>query len=350
MKTLISILAFFLFATATSAQTGVIAVQHPDGTSSFYYLPTTTLNEILTTQVGTNDTVILPGGVIPFTATTLNTLVTIVGAGFHQNGVPVTGKTVIPNVNFGLTIALDASGSSIHGIDFESDVHVDSDVHDVSFTRCEFAGMDIDQNFSNDAYNITFKHCLFRSYIQAGQTTALNIDNCVFQSFISFSTTASGNFIRHCLFLNADLSATQVTQVTFTDNIFVFASSGPAIMNSGQFFNNVFALPTSSLPTYGPGNFSGNQIALPSSPLFAAGTLLTAYDYSDDFDPLPASIAVTMPSYDGTDAGIYGGLGDSPWAPLAIPFNPHWEVLVTPPSTTGGLLQGVQIQGSAQPN
>ncbi|MEO8589547.1 MAG: hypothetical protein ABI432_09275 [Flavobacteriales bacterium] len=350
MKPLIPAIALVLFTGVTHAQTGVIAVEHPNGTSSFYYMPTTTLNEVLTTYVGTNDTVILPGGIIPFTYTFLDTKVTIVGAGFHQNGVPVTGKTVIPSVNFGLEIGTGANGSSFHGIDFESTVHVDSDVHDVSFTRCEFAGMELDQNFSNDAYNITFKHCLFRSYVQGGQTTSLNIDNCVFQSFISFSTTASGNSIRHCLFLNADLSATQVTQVTFTDNIFVFNTSGPAINNTGQFFNNVFALPTSSLPTYGTGTFSGNQTTFPASALFAAGTLLTAFDYSDDFTPLPASIAVTMASYDGTDAGIYGGLSGSPWKPLALPFNPHWEVLVTPPGTTGGLLQGVQVQGSAQSN
>ena len=351
MKTLITTITSLFAASVMLAQTGVIAVQHADGSpTSFYYMPTTTLNQVLTTFVGTNDTIYLPGGTIPFSSITLNTKVTIVGAGFHQSGVPVTQKTVIPSVNFGFGVGAGANGSSFHGIDFESSISLGSGVANITFTRCEFASVSLNPNFNNDPLHIHFKQCLLRSALQGGETSDVTLDNCVLENGPTFSASASGNYIRHCLFLNANLSTTQSTSVTYSDNIFVFGSGGPAINNTGQFYNNLFALPVSSLPIYGLGVFVGNQTMYPASNLFLAGTSLTSFDYSDDYALLSGTMALTMPHYDGTQAGIHGGLAGSPWKPLAIPYDPHWELLIVPPATVGGVLQGVQIQGSAQSN
>lgn len=345
----LSIVAF-AFSTVSLAQTGVIAVEHADGSpTSFYYMPSTSLNEVLTAHVADDDTVYLPGGTMSFSNMTLNTKVTLVGAGFHQNGVPVTQKTVIPDVAFGLIIGTGANSSSFHGIDFECDVNLASSVDGISFTRCEFGSLSLNPAFSSDPTSIQFKHCLLRNGAQGGSSGGLAFDNCILEGSLTFDASASGNFIRHCLFLNANLSGGSAQSVTYTDNIFIFSTSTPTVTNVGHFYNNVFASPNGSAPTYGSGNYQNNQLALSSS-LFVAGTSLTTFDYSDNYTPLPNSIAVTMTSYDGTDAGIYGGLSGAPWKPLAIPYNPHWEQLVVPPGTVGGVLQGVQLQGSAQSN
>lgn len=343
-------LAFVMAAITSFAQTGVITVHHPDGSDDdFYYMPGTTLNNVLA-LVGTDDIIYLPGGIIPYTNMVLNTRVTMVGAGFHQGGVPVTQKTVIPNVTFGFDIGTDANGSSFHGIDFGSGVHLASGVQNVSFERCEFdVAVGLDQVGSNDPVGIVFKQCILRWGISGGSTTGLMVDNCVLEGGVSFNAGASGNFIRHCLFLDADLSGGFAPSITYTDNIFLFANSNPTISNPGQFFNNVFATPNGNTPATSQGVYTANLPAN-SSTLFPAGTSLTTYDYSDTYEPLPGTVPVIMASYDGTDAGIYGGLTGSPWKPMAIPYNPHWEHLVVPPATTGGVLQGVQIQGSAQSN
>lgn len=342
-------LAFVMANITTYAQTGVITVHHPNGSDDFYYMPGATLNSVLA-LAGPDDIIHLPGGTIPFTNMVLNTRVTIVGAGFHQNGVPVTQKTVIPSVTFGFDIGPGANGSSFHGIDFESSVELTSGVQQISFTRCEFYTISMDPVGPNDPVGVQFKQCLLRFGISAGTSAGLTLDNCVLESGLSFNFEANNNFIRHCLFLNANLSGGVAPSITYTDNIFVFASASPSISNPGQFFNNVFALPNGNPPNYsGSGVYSGNQTAL-SSNLFPTGTSLTTYDYTDNYAPNPGTVPLTMVTNDGTQAGIYGGLPGSPWKPFAIPYNPHWEHLAVPPATTGGVLQGVQIQGSAQSN
>lgn len=341
-------LTFAMAAVQSFAQTGVITVHHPNGTDDFYYMPGATLNSVLALAVP-DDIIYLPGGIIPFTNMMLNTRVRIVGAGFHQAGVPVTQKTVIPNVTYGFDIGTGANGSSFHGIDFESSVELVTGVQNISFTRCEFHTIDMDPVGTNDPVGVQFKQCVLRFGISAGSSTGLSLDNCVLEAGPVFNVLANNNYIRHCLFLNANLTGGFAASITYTDNIFVFASSGPTISNPGQFFNNVFATPNGSQPTTSVGVYANNQPAQYSS-LFVGGTSLTTYNYNDSYTPIPGSVPVTMPTYDGTQAGIYGGLAGSPWKPLAIPYNPHWEHLVVPPATVGGVLQGVQIQGSAQSN
>lgn len=348
MKHALSLLTA-LATSAVLAQTGVITVHHPNGNDDFYYMPGATLNSVLA-LVGPDDIIYLPGGSIPYTNMLLNTRVTIVGAGFHQAGVPVTQKTVIPNVTFGFDIGPGANGASFHGIDFESSVDLAAGVQQITFTRCEFYNLDMNPVFTNDPANIHFTHCLMRFGISGGESSGVTVENSILEGNLTFNAGASNNYIRHCLFLSANLNGGFASSVTYTDNVFVFANGSPTISNPGQFYNNVFALPNGNPPNYsGSGVYTNNQTALSSS-LWVAGTSLTSYDYTDAYVLNPGTIPITMPHYDGTQAGIYGGLADSPWKPFAIPYNPHWELLVVPSTTAGGLLQGVQIQGTAQSN
>lgn len=355
MKKFVSVLApmAFAWASVANAQTAVITLHH-QGVSSMFYIPTTTLEDVINIHASPGDTIVMPGGIIPFTSFTMDKSLTIVGAGFHQNGVPVTQKTIIPYSPNGLILGPNSDNTSIHGIDFESPVSHANGADNISFTRCEFSSASLYQGNGPHPTGITFRHCVFRSAVLGGFTQGSTFLNCIFQEGIGFSSAASNVLVEHCLVMSPNLGSNQTSQaVTYRHNLFVINGSAATVNNLAQFQNNFFAF------TQAPGALSwggANQSANGSS-ANAAGQFVSApsfstfeYNYNYHLNTGAGGIAANHPTLDQTEVGIYGGLGNDPWKELAIPFNPHWDLLVVPGSTSNGQLTPVQIGGSAQPH
>lgn len=349
MKTVFLSAVCLFTALSTTGQTSVITRQS-GGQSYFYYVPAQTLDYVVQNcQPG--DTIHLPGGIIPYAGITIDKELTIVGAGYDQNGVPVTQKTIVPSVsNVSFEIAANASGSSFHGIDFEEDIEFLTAVSDVSFTRCEIQNVALDLPNLVPANGINFHQCVFRQAPSLGEATNVNITNSVITSYVGVTGNASNILVKQCLFLNAVFTLGQPSGITYQNNLFTNSNGTVNINGSANFTSNLFAIGSPGTVNYGTGSYSLNQVVYPASTQFVGGAPGTSYDYNFDYHAVAGSTAATMQGVGGYQVGIYGGAPGSTWKEDGLPYNPHWESLVTPPITINGILPGVQIQGSAQTN
>ncbi|MEO8067974.1 MAG: hypothetical protein ABI599_09810 [Flavobacteriales bacterium] len=338
----------------TIAQTGVIAKQN-GANSAFYYAPGQDLAYAVQ-QAAPGDTLYLPGGILPYNGITINKRLTIIGAGYHANGVPVTQKTVIPST-FSLSFVVEASadGSSFHGIDFEENIAFSTAVMNIDFVRCEFNDISLDPFSTVGAQNISFRQCVFRDPLGIEQSESIYVYNSVFEQgvYITNYGSASQVQIKQCLFLNASLTNAQVNGVEYENNVFVYnQNSGTIQVNCiGTLRNNVFVanavLPVTITPL-GVSSGNSSMTCSPANAQFVNLPSLTTYVYNSDLQL--QSCADAFPGFGGYEVGVYGGPAGSTWKENGIPFNPHWETLITPANTINGVLPAVQIQGSAQTN
>jgi len=311
-----------------------------------------------------NDTIILPGGVVPGNNLFINKPLTLIGAGFFPSGTPVTGTSVIPSdFNQQISIGSAGAGSSFHGISFEDNIAFSTAVMNVSFTRCEFAGISLDPFNGIGANGVQFKQCNFKFGLLLGSSQNISLNNCIIQtSGISMTTSASNIDISQCILLypNTNALVGGTANSTWKNNIFVLQNTSTVnFSTAGTVQSNLFALTgTPVVNNTGPALYTLNQV-IPLGPLGASNpnfvniSSISAYNLNvDDYNLRPNGQAFAMNGLDGYKVGIHSGPPGNPWKPNAIPFNPHWTGLL--PSggslgTTGGVIN-VTIQGAAQQN
>ena len=121
----------------------VITLLH-QGQSSFYYLPGTTLEDVVGLYAQDNDTIVLPGGPIDLDQTGdlfVTKPLVFIGAGVYPSATGVTNRTqIIGNSLDRFTVQAGGSGSEFHGIEFYStppDI-TNNNVTDLLFKHCEF--------------------------------------------------------------------------------------------------------------------------------------------------------------------------------------------------------------------
>lgn len=349
------VIAFFaaVLSAASFAQTSVITRLH-NGVSHFYYTPASTINDVVLEALP-NDTIILPGGpIIPNGELLVNKPLTFVGAGIFPDSTIVTGRTVIPySINTPIRIFVSGSGSRFHGVDFESWVRVsESNVTNLVFSRCEFSTFQLGFTGFTAASNVTFTQCIFRNGLGTGGASIgsqnLLLSNCILigQLYVDGSNVPATASISQCVLLDQDLSSTTFNAATVYTNCIFTRNASSMVVNHPSTFDHCLFAPLGPSVTFGGGPHPGHQVMAFSGVFVNAN--VSAFDYTYNYHPI-ANNATFGNGVAGQNIGLYGP-GTMGWKAGAVPFNPHWQQLIPPAATVGGVLQGVQLQGSAQSN
>lgn len=351
MKRLLPLIAPLLLAFETQAQSQVITTLH-NGASTFEY-DVTQLHMVVAAAFD-GDTIILPGGPIATGGFNLNKRLTFVGAGVLGTGTPVTGKSIIPYAfQMDIVIQQGSEGSSFHGIDFQRPVRFTGGVANIGFTRCAFDAFPMAGFQQTAPSNVHIKHCVFRSGISNGGSTApqgLVIENSIIDGDISIGGGVATAQITQCIILDMSTFTGVNPGVTYSSCIFTRNAASYSLNSASAYACNLFCLTSgTALNWSGATDLSGNigwQIA--GNNIFQNVPVISAFNEIYDYHLSPASpgLSTTQMSCAQNEVGIYGG--PSPWKPNAIPFNPHWlSLLPTLGATNGGVIN-VNLSGAAQ--
>ncbi len=259
------------------------------------------------------DTIYIHGSETSYGDITINKKLTIMGTGYNPRKemalVSTLGKVVIDAQNGG------ASGTSLMGLW-------------VNYITCPNYGQK----------DITIKRCKVENFITAfgstgGISTNWLIENCIFLYVqIPHGITAVSNFIirnniiisnlngtNSCvisnnLFLGSGNAFNDVHYSSIQNNIF-YGVTPKGAFNS-TFNNNItFSGSDSALP-YGTNNGSQNKVNV--DPKFTKFTAGVGFNYEHDFR-LQASSPGKNAGTDGTDIGLYGGIGYSETGEPPVP-------------------------------
>ena len=352
MKRTVLLALLVTSAGIVNAQQGVIARQH-QGNSTFFYVTSFIGAEIQSAinacDPSGGDTLILPGGTFTLTGSTdllIDRPIVVIGAGYLSASNPVTGSTVIGGTN-DVDLVLSAAGSSFFGLDFDMGgagvVFANSGTMNVSFSRCDFGTVFLGTTGAGSVNSqIHFRECQIGN-MSGYDATSVTIDNCVFkgsspwiQGFSSGGLTMRNSVVHNWTNANNE-------NCYYYNNVFLRNNAGGTVSETSSFFDNLFVVlsgsamsPTTTLA------FLGNATQVGLTGVFSNVTSLSTFALAFDYHTPLGSPAIAL------NAGIY--VGPSPWKYGAIPFNPHWDLLNTPGVTIDGLLPGVQIQATAQPN
>ena len=343
----------------------VITLLH-QGQSSFYYLPGTTLEDVVGLYAQDNDTIVLPGGPIDLDQTGdlfVTKPLVFIGAGVYPSATGVTNRTqIIGNSLDRFTVQAGGSGSEFHGIEFYStppDI-TNNNVTDLLFKHCEFTNsVSMSSSLVNGMNNIQFVQCILRGGLSGSGNSVQNVvvDHCIIDGSVTFSGISNTVAVNHCLIMGSSFIGTTTNNgVTFTNNIFTLTSAPTIAHISACYYNNLFAIQgggtvNAAANACYAGN--GNQ----QTPLTPNNVFVNIPDFDDfpanyagDYRLATNSVAIGM-GQGGYDVGIYSGAAGTEWKDEAIPFNPHWQLLNVPTATgTTGVLAPVQIQAEAQQN
>lgn len=300
------LLILFPFIVSSGAQAKVLTVSNRPGETPQY----TSVSAAIAAAVA-GDTIYIQGSDTPYDSFTLNKRLTLIGPGHNPN-------KELPLVVNVLQLMIDgenaaASGSSIIGLT-------------ITELRCEYNGQKA----------ITIKRCRIKSYISAavvfGQSlnTEWIIENNIISSLFVTTGAASSNFIiRNNIFTGTIKTANtcvisnnnfiggqafgQVNNAIIENNIF-YGSTPLGAINS-TFNNNITFSSEHTVLPYGSNNGNANKVNV--DPKFTA---YTGGDFSYDHDyHLQESSPGIKAGTNGTDIGIYGGMGFSETGEPPIP-------------------------------
>ena len=305
------------------------------------------------------DTIHLPG--MEYTITSGNVWIekgiVLVGTGISPDSTALTGRTRLTG-NQDVVITNTANGLEIHGIAFAVAGGVDfgtiaatSNVNNVRLVRCNFeTSLHLSTSGSPSlAVGTIIDGCVLPAGVNCGNAAGTFIRNCIVNgsSATLYSLRGAGDqvTVENCfLFDRAD--NTSNAGALYRNNIFLRSVEGPYTPTEQSYFvDNLWVGPT-SLNMNGVLAGSNNQLATNIAAVFQTPIpSLDPFDWTSNYHPVPGSLGTTMAA---SEVGIYGGSALSAWKDGALPFNPHWDQFYAPGATNGGILQGVQLRGTAQ--
>lgn len=347
-KLFLSLVAAIVAATATYAQSDLVATLSHDGVTTAYY-GANALKDAHTAAAH-GDVITLSSG--QFNAVTINKAVTIRGAGMKANTETKTLPTTITG-DFEIG-SLGSSGYqlSIEGV-YINDVVTIASLKEASFQKCRFAKI----SFRNTDYrwdNLSFVNCLITTCLLFKEGT-VSCRNCYVKN--AFCVRSSSNFeFTNCIVVNDGNTVTTYSESGSYSNSSAWLSN----IKSSSFYNciiygasdaseyNILAGSCTASHCIGRQKLTGNNTnvfgnipATDNTDISDEGKdLIHIFEdytgtYTDDVTfTLTDDAKSKYKGIDGTQVGIYGG--DVPFDPT--PSNPQITRFDVEKSTANGKL------------
>jgi hypothetical protein len=326
MKTKLTLSAAFIFALLTHAFAITRTVSNNNGSPGQY----TTFAAAHTAAVN-GDTILVHGSATNYGTFTVQKRLTIIGTGHN----PQKQAPLVSTVDY-INISSTAKGTKVIGFNVYEVNTQNQEVDSIEIRLCYFQyRINMDDYYANDwiidgnvfvssgininggcfHYGHRIRNNFFNGYIQS-------FGNC--QS--SYSYLENNIFVR-----NNDVPLYDVYSFYVNNNIFYRVSYPGGSFTSNTFSNNISYM-------CGNNNFPNGVNQVNVNPLFVNFPNAGAYfSYAYDFHLQPGSPAIAAGN-DGTDLGVYGGVGD--YNQYGIPRNPQIKEfnIANPTISSGGTL------------
>lgn len=364
MKTLAALLTGALFCSTLSAQD--VVVRQNNGASHFHYVTQYNWNELqdIVDVASPGDTIYLPGATFTINGVlTIDKKLVLMGTGWHPDSAGTAGVTKFihgDNINHAVRLMANADDSEFHGIDFELPVRLgefdqgapSTDVDGLRFSRCHLREL----HMSSAAFGLVSmaNDCLIVGcvvdFVEVRNAPGMIISNSILVGEGALVGAGSLTLVEHCILLNTGVhSALLGVDALFRYNIFTrpVVSTTYTVAAPCRFESNVWLLGSGSSLAFDPdvpSHVANGTVTVPSA-LFTSVVDPYNYTHQTSYQVVPGSPWAAVAN--GGPVGIYGG--PFPWKDGMLPFNPHWVGLAAPGgATSNGVLQGVQIRGTAQ--
>ena len=330
-KFFLSLVAAIVAATATYAQSSLVATLSHNGETTQVYGANALVESHEAAADG--DVITLSSGT--FSATTVTKCITLRGAGmFGNSNTQVLPTTISGTMTFG--ISADAEGRLIiEGLCFNNDVYFTGTLKNPLFEKTIFQNS-VRYNVNNlpTVITPTYIHCFAKSsvYNKANNTFI----NCVLGEVSSYD--GYYNTYENCVVITGQSSGWQYVKNQAFKNCILVSTSDHQIdaLESSCSAYNCLAIyngaPSSwSRIFYHVGNNTNTEIQDNGSSVFK--TYTGTFTDSETFE-LKDEAASTYLGHDGTQVGIYGGT--APFDPT--PSNPQVTKFEVDSSTANGKL------------
>lgn len=348
MKKLFLSLVAMMAATATFAQSSMLATLSHEGEISTYYGATALRDAYNAATHG--DIITLSSG--SFSAVNIEKALTIRGAGMQVDSVSKTYPTNIAG-NFTINIADSIEQRlTMEGLYSNFTITVKGTLKNASFLK-DRLGSILPENSSTGMRNLMFVHCRISSSIFLPANSSASFVNCYVSNAVSMNSTSSNFEFTNCIIKNNGNNyysvggsskycyLSSITCSTF-NNCIIYAAS-----NNGSIYE---VINSSCTAYYCVGksdyNIFGNIPNTTNTRISVFSTLFKTYtgSYNDtETFELTEEAKTKYKGGEGTEVGIYGG--NLPYNPT--PSNPQiTKCNVASKSTADGKLS-VDIEVSA---
>lgn len=362
MRTLYTLLVTLLASSTLYAQD--VITRQRNGQTFFYYGANNgaTIQGVINDAVE-GDTIHLAGVNYAITSNlTINKGVVLVGSGVHpdSSGAYTARTRFIQSSGIEVFIVNNAGGNpsdlEIHGVTFSGyvgignatgNLHSTTVMSGVKFYRCDFEStLALGYSSYNSAATGTkVRSCIIRGALRINRAPNTDIQN----SFVKLMTYASnGTTVVNCIFMDMNQSTNNNNaNAIYRSNIFLRAiGSNYGITEASTFQNNLFVVQGASLVSWPNAVVQeNNQQTTNLSNVFVSNLSYIDFNFGRDYHLVPGPYN-TM-GFDGGQVGVFGTTGQ-PLKDGFLPYNPHWQFLSAPGSTSGGTLQNVHLKGAAQ--
>ena len=183
------------------------------------------------------DTVYVHGSPLSYSGFNLDRQLTIIGAGFEPLSLNVNPNTIILGGGAVSINNVNASGSKLIGMFFNTNLNTTPGLHDITISRCKFAASSYAISFSPNMYNVTITENYFEGN---GLTYGWNGSIGTPHDF-----TIANNVFWNYWYGYAFGGWDGVANVQVTNNLFYGGANGPLSIVSGtssglMFSNNIF--------------------------------------------------------------------------------------------------------------
>ena len=331
-KLFLSLVAAIVAATATHAQSSLVATLNHEGTVSVYY-GTESLSQALSAATH-GDEITLSAG--RFSAVDITKAVTIRGAGCQEDTVRMTHPTIIMD-DFTINIPDSVKQKlTMEGVYCSGDIQFSNTLKNAMFQKCKLEQLTNSGSTQSpcNIYNMTFANCIV-AYLTMSTAYNKGVKHiyCI-NSAIGFpcndENTGCWMEFTNCVVYGrnqADNSYYGLYNSTFHNCFFYNSSSSyPFVLHSSNYvYNCVGSSSDIFKKTYGSSNKVNADLANGSNAkMFKSGTF---YELTDE-------AKAQYVGDDGTEVGIYGG--SMPYDPT--PTNPQITKFDVNASTSNGKL------------
>lgn len=294
-KLFFSLVAAMIAATATYAQSSMLATLSHEGEISTYY-GASALREAHT-AADNGDVITLSSG--SFNAVDITKAVTIRGAGMAVDNTAQTEPTILMG-NFNINIPDDVTARlTLEGLFHNQTITCMGNFKNGTFLKCRFKEV-VYSTAGSCTTNLTIIHCRFSTKLSIGSNSSASCVNCVVMDPSQHDNTSTYEFV-NCV-LDKGENWEQVHNSSFK-NCILKTTSGSYILGSDNIAYNCVGVGS------GKGSLFNNSTNNTNSTADYTN-IFTSYTgtYNDDESfELTETAKTTYKGIDGTEIGIYGG-------------------------------------------
>lgn len=292
-KNILSIVAALIGATATQAQSSLLATLTHETTTTIYY-GTTALSTAMTAAAD-GDVITLSSGT--FTAVNIDKAVTLRGAGMTTDAQTQSEPTILSG-GFDVT----SGNLTIEGVYCNDNLRFScSTAHTtlagITLLKCRFNQINIYNEPKLE--NLTMIHCKVASSMKTASGSSVSLLNC-----IVWEPSIGGQWeFTNCVIKRYNVGATDISNSTFKNCVFVGCAN--SVFNSSNTLFNCVAMNSEGWNLFSNVSNTTNQVLSDYTTIFKNCTSAT-YSDSETFELTDAAANIYKGS-DGQQIGIYGG-------------------------------------------